>query len=244
MSNALALVPKTLAEVQSLAEMFAKSALMPEALKGKAADVFVSIMAGQELGLPPMAAIRGVHVVAGKSVLSADTMVAIVLGSGLCEYFMCLSESDTSVTYEAKRRGAPAPQRSTWTWDDTKRAGLNTKETHRLYPRAMMKARCKAALARDAFPDILAGCYDPDELPNSAPAPTFTPREPDAIDAEIIEPGAEMIAEINAIDSAEQLSALAPKINKLAKGSPERVASMAAFKARQVALTPEAAAAP
>lgn len=240
-SKALAVVPRTIDEVQALAEILSKSSLMPDALRGKIPDVVMSILAGAELGLAPIASIRGVHIVQGKPVLSADTMVALVLSSGLADYFMCIEETDAKVVYETKRKGAPEAQRSTWSTEDTKRAGLNTKDNWRLYTRAMMKARCKAALARDAFPDVCAGCYDPDELPNMA---TFTPREPDAIDAEIVEPGAEMIAEINAIESAEQLSALAPKINKLAKGSPERVASMAAFKARQVALTPEATAAP
>jgi hypothetical protein len=237
MSNekALAIIPKTLTEVQSLADMFAKSALMPDALRGKAADVFVSIMAGQELGLPPMAAIRGVHVVQGKSVLSADTRVGIVLGSGLAEYFVCVEDSLTGATYETKRKGSPVPQRCTWGIDDAKRSGFNTKENYRLHPRAMFKARAKAMLARDVYPDVLAGCYDPDELAHvGGAAPIMVPpREPDAVDAEIVEPGAEMVAEINGAESAEQLSALAPKINKLPKGSAERNNAMAAFKARQ-----------
>lgn len=240
MSTALALVPTSYAEMQSIAEAFAKSTLLPEALRGKAADVFVQIAAGAELGLPPMAAIRGVHIMVGKPILAADTMVAIVLGSGLAEYFMCVAESDTAVTYETKRKGAPVPQRSTWTWEDTKRAGLNTKETHRLFPRSMMKARCKAVLARDAYPDVLAGCYDPDEIATPignarqapAPAPTI-----EAVDAEIVSEDLGLLAQIEHAESAD-LDALVPKINKLAKGSPERVAAMAAYKARKASLEP------
>src|SRR6185295_12230242 len=105
--------------------MFSKSSLLPPDLRGKEADVFVSIMAGQELGLPPMAALRGVHVVKGKPVLSADTMVGIVLGSGLAEYFSCIKEDAMECAYETKRRGSPHPQRCTWSLDDAKRAGLH-----------------------------------------------------------------------------------------------------------------------
>src|SRR5688572_12579945 len=99
-NTALAIVPRSLPEVQSLAEILSKSALLPEALKGKAADIVVSILAGQELGLAPMAAIRGVHVVQGKPLLAADTMVGLVLASGLAEYFQCVEDTDASVTYE------------------------------------------------------------------------------------------------------------------------------------------------
>lgn len=188
MNDALAIIPRDFTEVQTFAEVLAKSALLPEALRGKAADVVVQILAGRELGLSPMAAIRGIHLIQGKPVLAADTMVAIVLGSGLCEYFMCVEETDAGVTYETKRKGTPKPQRSSWSIEDSKRAALNTKENHRLYPRAMMRSRCKAALARDAYPDVLAGVYDPDELDvvgSRSVAITPTPTS-DIVDAEIV----------------------------------------------------------
>lgn len=206
-SKSLALIPSSHSEMQALADSFAKSALLPDALRGKAADVFVSIVAGAELGLPPMAAIRGVHVVQGRPILSADTMVAIVMGSGLAEYFMCVEETATSCTYETKRRGAPQPQRITWSDEDTKRAGLNTKEVHRLYTRAMRKARAKSMLARDAYPDVLAGCYDPDEIEQPV-RQAYTPPT-DATDAEIVDTSAvdgalsdiENAADVNALKS-------------------------------------------
>src|SRR5678816_486140 len=150
--KALSIVPRTVDEVRNLARMFAASSLLPVDLRGKEADVFVSIIAGQELGLPPMAALRGVHVVKGRPILSADTMVGVVLGRGVAEYFSCVNESPTSVTYETKRIGAPSPQRCTWTLEDAKRAGLHG-DNWTKYPRAMLKARCKAALARDVYPD-------------------------------------------------------------------------------------------
>jgi len=243
-STALAIVPRSIDEVTTLAEVLSKSTLLPDALKGKVPDIVVSILAGQELGLGAMASIRGVHVVQGKPVLSADTMVALVLSSGLAEYFICIEDTETKVTYETKRRGAPAVQRASWTREDTKRAGLNTKDNWRLYERQMMKARCRAILARDAYPDVLAGCYDSDSDELQRPAVMSVSREPDAIDAEIVEPGSDTIAEINQAETADQLATLAPKINKLTKGSPERVNATAAFKARQASFQTEAAAAP
>lgn len=245
-TKTLAIVPRTIDEVHSLAEVLAKSSLMPDALRNKVPDVVVSILAGQELGLSPMAAIRGVHVVQGKPVLSADTMVALILGSGLAEYFSCIEDTDTRVTYETKRKGSPHVAKASWSTEDTKRAGLQSKDNWRLYTRAMMKARAKAALARDTYPDVLAGCYDPDEIAVPISATRQTPAVVEAVDAEIVseEPG--LIAQIEQAEGAD-LDALVPKINKLIKGSPERVAAMAAYKARKASLetpTPQEATAP
>lgn len=165
-----------------MAEALAKSTLLPDALKGKAADVMVQILAGQELGLAPMASIRGVHIVQGKPLLSADTMVALVLGSGLCEYFSCIEETADKVTYETKRKGSPHSQRVTWSDEDTKAAGLQTKDNWRLHKKQMRRARAKAILARDVYPDVIAGCYDPDEI-----AVPLQSRNDNAIEAEFVE---------------------------------------------------------
>ncbi len=248
MSNekSLAIIPRTIGEVQTLAELFSKSSLLPEALRGKAADVLVSIMAGQELGLSPMAALRGVHVVQGKPVLSADTMVGIVLGSGLAAYFSCVAESDESVTYETKRVNSPQPQRGTWTMADAKRAGLTGNPTWAKYPRAMMKARAKAALARDVYPDVLAGCYDPDEASEFTPPSNkrhFNEPASGIVDAEIVERDSTphpldqaadaLIADIEAASSAGDIDALAPRFAALPKGTRQRARAAEAFKARR-----------
>lgn len=227
-SKALAVIPRTLPEVQSMSEMLAKSSLIPEALRNKAADVMVQILAGQELGLAPMASIRGVHIVQGKPLLSADTMVGLVLGSGLCEYFSCVEETDTKVTYETKRKGSPHPQRVSWSDDDTKAAGLNTKDNWRLHKKQMRRARAKAILARDVYPDVLAGCYDPDEVS----VPAQRPAHIEAVDAEFVEVDAtphEILAVEHTANEAE-LKAMAPVLKAL----PEKWKAQAseAYKAR------------
>ncbi len=163
-SKALALLP--FSEVQAMSDALAKSALLPDALKNKAVDLTFAILTGQELGLPPMQSIRGINIIQGKPVLSADTMVACVLGSGRCEYFLQVEASDTSVTFETKRKGAPVSTKTTWTIAMAKAAGLTLKDNWRAFPRAMLSARAKAELARLVYPDVLAGIYDPDEAAN------------------------------------------------------------------------------
>jgi len=172
-----ALVPSTVAEAQQLSKTYAKSHLLPKELQGKEADIFVTIMAGQELGLAPMASLRSIHVVQGKPVISADGLVAVALAHPQCEYFHSVTSSDTEATYETKRKGSP-PTRRSFTSEDAKRAGLLGKDTWKKYPAAMLRARCKADLARDVYPDAVSGVYTPDE------AQDIDPRAARAIDVE------------------------------------------------------------
>lgn len=208
-TKALAIIPKSIDEVNDLAERFAKSSLLPKSMQGKAADVLVTIMAGQEMGLSPMASLRAIHVIDGKPVLSADGMTALVLGSGKAVYFERIEDSDTSVTYETLRQGAKTPRRCTWTMQMAKVAGLNLKDNWRQYPRAMLASRAKSELARDVYPDVLAGCYTDDEIANTrSERPGYTPTPSskfdtsDAVDAELVE---EQIAQDmnNSADSRE-----------------------------------------
>ena len=237
--NALAIIPRTLVEVSNLAEILAKSTLLPKGLHGKVPDVVVQILAGQELGLSPMAAIRGIHLIEGKPVLSADTMVALVLRSGLAEYFACTEDTDRSVTYETKRKGSPVAQKLSWTVDDTKRAGLQAKDNWRTFPRAMMKARAKAALARDVYPDVLAGCYDPDEIAvpvreQSRPAP---PPVVEVEDAELVEDATpRALALIAAAATVDALKATAAEIKALGLTGEAQATASAAYRVKLDAL--------
>lgn len=192
-TKALATIPSDLNGFSALAEQFAKSKLIPTDLQGKSADVFVTLLAGHELGLSPMAALRGIHVVKGKPVLSSDTMAAIVLASGAAEYIRCVESTATAATYATKRRGVPGEEDvRTWTMEDARRAKLDG-DNWTKYPRAMLKARCKAELLRDVYPDVLAGCYvdgeidEPTQIQRPAKIAPVAPSATDVIDAEVVE---------------------------------------------------------
>lgn len=205
--KALAIIPRTVAELMSLAEILAKSDLLPKALRGKVPDVAMTIMAGQEMGFSPGQALRNFHVIEGKPVLSADGMVALALGSGLARYFRRIEESDDRVTYETLRVGEDKPRRCTWTYQMAKDAGLNTKDNWRTFRRAMLAARAKSELARDVYPDVLAGCSAQEEVGDWSPPPA---RNDDAVDAEIVSETvaeATLPPEFDAIEAAESVDA-------------------------------------
>ena len=55
------------------------------------------MLLGRELGMPAMAALRSVHVIEGKHSLSADLMVALVLKSGMAEYFQLVESTENDI---------------------------------------------------------------------------------------------------------------------------------------------------
>lgn len=194
--------PRTVDEAGRLAAMLAKAGCLPRALQSKPADVFAVVLAGAELGLPPMAAIRGVHMIEGKPTLSADLIVGLVRRSALCKSFRVVESTSERCVVETLRAGDTQPQRETWTLEDAQRAGLGGANWKK-YPKAMLVARAKAALARRVYEDLVGGCYLPDELLEEladAPPPVAADSDPlegepqpkpDDLEASAAEPGSE-----------------------------------------------------
>jgi hypothetical protein len=131
------------------------------------------------------------------------------------------------VTYETKRRGAPKPQQLTWTLADAQRAGLGGGDNWKKYPRAMLSARCKAELARDVYPDVLAGVYETseaDEIAGTAQVLRAVPPQTppgDVVDAEVVSetkhgaPTFDVDKALSAIQSAADLEVLRAEGAKL-----------------------------
>ena len=131
----------------------------------KPEEAAMLIITGQELGLSPMQSMRGIYVVSGKPVLSADLMVAVVRRSGLCESWRTVESTPDRCTITTRRKGESSDSSRTWTAADAKRAGLITgRGTWAAYPATMLRHRCAADLAREVYPDVLMGLYDPEEL--------------------------------------------------------------------------------
>ena len=145
---------------------------------------FAILLAGHELGFSPMASARGITLVSGKVSLGADfTVAACTKHRDVCRYFSIIESNATQATYETHREGAPKPVALTYTFDMARRAGLTGSQTWRAHPEAMLRARCAAALARSTYPDLVGGCYDPDEAAeirgdHAREAPATTAQEP------------------------------------------------------------------
>lgn len=161
--------PDNVDQAMRLCDMLAKSALVPQAVRGKPADIFVILATGRELGIGPMQALSDINVIQGKPVFSADLMIAqCKRRSDVCQYIRLVESTDTAATYETQRVGAPAPERFTFTLEDARKMGLAGKDNWQKQPKTMLRRRAGAALAREVYPDLVRG-YDPDEAADFAP---------------------------------------------------------------------------
>jgi hypothetical protein len=167
--------PRDLSGLLVLAKILAASNVIPKAYVGKHENVVSAIVCGRELGMTAMQSLRGIHVIEGRPTLGSDTMAGIVKSDARCEYFALVESTDERAVYRTKRRSDPEPVTMSFTIEEANLAGLTGKDTWKKYPKAMLRARAIAALARAVYPDVLGGLYDPDEVPESEPPRNVTP---------------------------------------------------------------------
>lgn len=165
--------PQSFADLTRLGEMAARSRLF--AVQSPEAAV-VMMLTGASLGLPPVTALRGIHVVQGRAVLSSDLLVAVVLRSGQCDFWRPVEVTAERCTLETRRRGHADPTRHTWTMEMARKASLTGKAgPWQQFPAAMLRARCSAELARMVYPDVLFGVYVEGEIDDEAAQPAPQP---------------------------------------------------------------------
>lgn len=163
--------PRSMKDARTLAQDLFASRMF--SAYGTPQAVLSTIMVGRELGLPAMASLRSVNNVEGRHGLSAELMAALIIKSGLAEYFRIVTdengkiESDEKLaTYETLRKG-PGNKRTefTYTIEEATRAGLvKDKSGWVKNPKAMLRARAISGLAHLIYPDLLGGLYTPEEL--------------------------------------------------------------------------------
>lgn len=163
--------PGSIQEAFALAGILVKSRLLPDSVQSPEA-AFAIIATGRELGLTAMQSLRSIHVIKGKTILSADLVAALVKSRrDVCAYFMLIESTTERATYKTQRVGEPEATTLTFTFDDAKRAQVTGNPNWTKFPAAMLRARCITALARAVYPDLAMGIYDPDELEVAPVAP-------------------------------------------------------------------------
>ena len=153
----------SLADVLRLADTLAQArgGFIPDHFKNSA-QVAAVILAGRELGVGPMAALRSFYLVNGKLGMDASFVSGRMLAHGIALEW--LRDDDECASVRLSRAGMP-PYVSTFSRQDAERAGLWGSATWRKYPRAMLRARAITAGARAYAADCFAGSvYTPDEL--------------------------------------------------------------------------------
>jgi hypothetical protein len=126
-------------------------------------EVTGAILAGRELGLTPMSALRSIDIIDGVPALRAVALRGLVQAQG---HDVWVEEStDTRAIVCGRRRNGAHVERSMWTIDRAKRAGLAGKRNWSNYPAAMLVARATAEVCRLIAADLLIGMpYTVEEL--------------------------------------------------------------------------------
>jgi hypothetical protein len=116
---------------------------------------FVSVLAGQELGIPPFAAITGIHVIQGKPVLGAGILAGLVKASPKYDYRVQKHTDEECVI--AFFEGGDHVGDSAFTMADAKKANLLKNTTWSQYPRNMLFARAMSNGVAFFCPDVTNG---------------------------------------------------------------------------------------
>src|ERR1035438_8461866 len=218
---------QTLPAKIAYADALARSGLLPAAYRAKPANVLYAVEYGDMLGLPPMAAITGIHIIEGKPSASSGLISALVRRAG---HKLRVTGNDKEATAHIVRADDPDfTFEARWTLERAKAADLAGKGTWKKYPAAMLKARAISEVARAACEEALFGLhYTPEELGaevdedggvvggvvvgEAAPVPAAAPAEdlwqtpaPESTDQEWLQAALEQAVTVTTKETGEKL---------------------------------------
>lgn len=159
MKNEISVMP--VGDIMVMAKTFAESGMFTDAkAMGQA---FVKIQAGQEIGIPPFAAMSGIHIIQGKPTLGAGLIASAVKGSGKYDYkVLKLDDKNCSIDF---LQGGEVIGNSSFSIEDAKKA--QTKNIDK-FPKNMLFARAISNGVKWFCPDVFAGpVYVPEEMPEN-----------------------------------------------------------------------------
>ncbi len=158
-------------EIKQVGEVIIASGFCPDHFKQSkdAVGVIMCIEAGRALGMSWMQALSDLYPVKGRIGMMGDAAVALIMGSGVLEYWHESTEGtypnrDYKHIIVSKRKGFPSENRSEFSVFDAETAGLMSKDIYRKYGKRMLRYRNAGFHARDYFADILKGMKTVEEL--------------------------------------------------------------------------------
>ena len=244
-----AIIPRSIEEMWRVSTMVVRAGLAPQALVGKktgeeaASAVAIAVMAGAELGLPPMVALRSFTVIGGRPALYGDGIINVARRSKKAAYIRTgydeagkfgWCEAKRSDTGEEKRvEFSEADARAAGLWDDrktVKRKGYdgqwkdvpNDAPWFR-YSKRMLAWRAAGYCLRELFADVLGGITDEFEAHEIAAhdepvsiTPPSAPRPPSPPPAQI----AAHVEEAETIEHEQVVEETGEAIEAIQDGEP------------------------
>lgn len=156
MKNEITTMP--VSEIQIMAKQFSESGMFADAKQ--MGQAFVKIQAGQEIGIPPFAAMSGIHIIQGKPTIGAGLIASAVKGSGKYDYKVIeMSDKNCSIDFY---QGKEKIGNSSFSIEDAKKA--LTKNIDK-FPKNMLFARAISNGVKWFAPDVFSGpVYTPEEM--------------------------------------------------------------------------------
>ena len=150
----------------TLASALCNTGLVPQAYRGKPDDGAVAILTGYELGLSPVAALKNIIIVNGRSSMYAQTMAALLQSRG--HKIWTEESTSASVTVSARRKGSSKTETVTWTMERAQRAGYTSNKRYATNPEQMLYARCVSEVAPRVAADVILGIATVEDLQDEA----------------------------------------------------------------------------
>lgn len=137
----------------------------------------IAFLAGAELGMLPLQAVRGIYFVEDQPSPAAKTLVGLIKKRvSICEYWLVEASTSTECQIVTKRRGSPKEERLKVTLDDFAKSWREEKNQYGspkrppwiLWPSRQLHARCCSWLAGMVYQDITLGFYAAEEMSSAA----------------------------------------------------------------------------
>lgn len=236
MNSAVAIPVATTAlhEQMEYARVVSGGALLPQAYRGKPADILIAVGLGQAMGLTPAESLYRIHIIGGKPVASAELIAANVRKAG---HRLRVAGDETYAVASIWRADDPDYEfTARWDLARARAMELSGKDNWKKQPGVMMRWRAITEVARLACPEALYGvAYVEDEVDGARETPTAPkpagmeglraavaaadPAPVDVTDAEIIEdapaPEAPTVAQNRAMHAAFTAAGMADRTIRL-----------------------------
>ena len=168
--------PRTFEQGMELAKLVANTGFAPKNYKGHPEECLMAMMAGNEVGLGPMASLQNIAVINGYPSVFGDAALALVKASPDYEYLHeTFSEDGSTAICQAKRKGEEESIRK-FSLKDAADAGLLDKPgPWKQYRKRMLQMRARAWAIRDVWPHVLKGLSIKEEVQDIKEPKNVTP---------------------------------------------------------------------
>lgn len=152
-----------------IANMMAKSEMVPKGYQGKPQDIMIAMEMGFSMGMGALQAVQNIAVINGKPCLYGDGMLAVCAGRSDFEDIKEEPMKDTEGKVYGYRctikRKDRSPKVHEFTIEQAQAAGLWGKSgPWKQYPERMLQMRARAFALRDSFADALGGVRMAEEV--------------------------------------------------------------------------------